>query len=394
MAPETSPSSSPSSSLGGDISVVPVALEERGYDVLIGPKLLHNAAALIAERLPGARCVVVSDENVAALYLETLENALKAADLHLGSIVVPPGEASKSFAQLQPLCSGLLEASLERGDCVVALGGGVIGDLAGFAAGVVRRGVRLVQIPTSLLAQVDSSVGGKTGINTSEGKNLVGVFHQPSLVLADTDVLSTLPVREMRAGYAEVAKYGLLGDAAFFDWLRANWKQMFGNETAALTKAVEICCQAKAGIVARDEKESGERALLNLGHTFGHALEAWTGYSDKLLHGEGVSIGMVLAMRISEELGHAPEGSAEQARRHLSDVGLPTSINDITRPEDGPQGAEALAAVLTKHMAQDKKVQRGQLTFILARGIGEAFINRDVDADTVEAFLIRQIRDH
>ncbi len=363
---------------------VPVALGERTYDVLIGPDLIARAGDLIAARLPGAKCGIVTDTNVAGHHLAALERGLQPAVKLAGSLVLPAGEATKSFRELGPLCERLLELGLERGDLVVAFGGGVIGDLAGFAAGVLRRGVRFVQIPTTLLAQVDSSVGGKTGINTPQGKNLVGVFHQPSLVLADTGALATLPAREMRAGYAEVAKYGLLGDAAFFAWLEKNWQGVFALEREALEYAVETSVQAKAAIVARDEHETGDRALLNLGHTFGHALEAWTGYSSRLLHGEGVSIGMALALRFSEELGLCAAGTAERGAAHLRAVGLPTRIGDIP-------GGKADADDLVRLMGQDKKVRQGKATFILVRGIGEAFITQDVDPARVRDFLAREI---
>ncbi|HRN85600.1 MAG TPA: 3-dehydroquinate synthase, partial [Hyphomicrobium sp.] len=288
------------------------------------------------------------------------------------------------FRALGPLSEQLLEMGLERGDLVVAFGGGVIGDLAGFAAGILRRGIRFVQIPTSLLAQVDSSVGGKTGINTPQGKNLIGIFHQPSLVIADTDVLKTLPPREMRAGYAEVAKYGLLGDAGFFAWLEAAYEELFAYEQETLVTAIETSVKAKAAIVARDEHETGDRALLNLGHTFGHALEAWTGYSDRLLHGEGVAIGMCLAFRFSESLGHCPAGTADRVVRHLAAAGLPTKLADIP-------GDKADADRLVALMGQDKKVRDGTLTFILARNIGDAFIAHDVPPDKVRDFLAREI---
>ena len=363
---------------------VGVELANRSYNVMIGTGLVARAGALIKERLGPVKCGIVTDENVARHHLAALEESLKAEGMFAGSIVLTPGEKTKSFGQLGPLCERLLELGLERGDIVVPFGGGVIGDLAGFAAGILRRGVRFVQVPTSLLAQVDSSVGGKTGINTAQGKNLIGVFHQPSLVLADTDVLATLPAREVRAGYAEVAKYGLLGDAEFFSWLEKHWTGVFGNSGPDLTHAIETSVKAKAAIVARDEHETGDRALLNLGHTFGHALEAWTGYSDRLLHGEGVSIGMCLAFRLSEQLQLCPIGTAERVTRHLKAVGLPVHINDIP-------GGKADAAELLRLMGQDKKVSKGRLTFIMARDIGKAFITRDVDPAVVQAFLAREI---
>ena len=364
---------------------VAVPLGARAYDVLIGPDLLSEAGRLVAGRLGKARCGIVTDENVARHHLPALEASLRAEGRHKGTLVLPPGEQTKSFRELAPLAERLLEMGLERGDVVVAFGGGVIGDLAGFAAGILRRGVRLVQVPTTLLAQVDSSVGGKTGINTPQGKNLIGVFHQPSLVIADTDVLKTLPAREMRAGYAEVAKYGLLGDAAFFAWLEQAHDGVFSFDQETLVTAIEVSVKAKAAIVARDEREAGDRALLNLGHTFGHALEAWTGYSDRLLHGEAVAIGMALAFRFSESLGLCPAGTAERVARHLEAAGLPTRLADIP----GPQ---ADADVLVALMGQDKKVQDGKLAFILVRNIGEAFIQRDVEAAAVRAFLDREIK--
>jgi shikimate kinase / 3-dehydroquinate synthase len=364
--------------------VVGVALAGREYDVMIGPGLVAEAGRLIAGRFGARRCCIVTDVNVARHHLATLEGSLRAADIHAGTVILPAGEATKSFRELQPLCEAMLAMGLERGDLVVPFGGGVIGDLAGFAASILRRGVRFVQIPTSLLAQVDSSVGGKTGINTGQGKNLIGTFHQPSLVIADTNVLSTLPVREMRAGYAEVAKYGLLGDAAFFSWLEAHWRSVFGNDIAGLTLAIETSVKAKAAIVERDEHETGDRALLNLGHTFGHALEAWTGYSDRLLHGEGVAIGICLAFRLSEQLGLCPPGTAQRVAGHLAEVGLPTRIGDIP-------GGPADAGELVRLMGQDKKVRDGRLTFIMVRGIGQAFVTRDIEPETVRAFLAAEI---
>jgi shikimate kinase/3-dehydroquinate synthase len=364
---------------------VHVDLGTRAYDVLIGPDLIARTGDLIAERLGRARAAIVTDENVAKHHLATLEASLVRVDRHAGTIMMPPGEATKCFAELARLSESLLALKLERGDVIVALGGGVIGDLAGFAAAILRRGIRFVQIPTSLLAQVDSSVGGKTGINTPQGKNLIGAFHQPSLVLADTTALSTLPVREMRAGYAEVAKYGLLGDARFFTWLEQHWQSVFGNDPAMLTEAIEVSVTAKARIVERDETETGDRMLLNLGHTFGHALEAWAGYSSRLLHGEAVAIGMAQAARFSEERGLCPDGTAARVERHLRSVGLPTRVAHIPgadRPD--PQTLFAL-------MQQDKKVQSGRLTFILMRGIGDAFVTREVEAEDVAAFLAREV---
>lgn len=364
--------------------IVPVPLPGRAYEVMIGPGLLRMAGGIIAARLGPARYGIVTDENVARHHLAVLEQSLANDGRLRGSVVLPAGEATKCFGQLAALSEKLLEMGLERGDLVVAFGGGVIGDLAGFAASILRRGVRFVQIPTSLLAQVDSSVGGKTGINTPQGKNLIGTFHQPGLVLADTDVLSTLPPRELRAGYAEVAKYGLLGDAPFFAWLENRWRGVFGNDVAALTEAIETSVRAKAQIVVRDEHENGDRALLNLGHTFGHALEAWTGYSSRLLHGEGVAIGMALAFRFSEQLGLCPPGTAARVAAHLTAVGLPTRIGDIA-------GGRADAAELLRLMGQDKKVRQGRLTFILVRGIGQAFVSRDVEPEQVLRFLEAEI---
>jgi 3-dehydroquinate synthase len=299
--------------------------------------------------------------------------------------VLPPGETTKSFPVLARLCERLLGMGLERGGLVVALGGGVIGDLAGLAASLVRRGVRFVQVPTTLLAQVDSSVGGKTGINTAQGKNLVGTFHQPSLVLADIGALASLPAREFRAGYVEAAKYGLLGDAGFFAWLERNWAAVAAQDSAALAHLVATSVQSKAGIVARDETETGERMLLNLGHTFGHALEAWAGYSDRLLHGEAVAIGICLAFELSRELGLVDQASVQRVTAHLAAAGLPTRIADIP----GTPGPDA--AALLRIMAQDKKVRDGKLTFILVRGIGAAFVSRDVPAAAAQEFLARRI---
>ncbi|MER9875100.1 3-dehydroquinate synthase [Mesorhizobium sp. M0195] len=359
---------------------VEVGLGERAYDILIGPGLLSRAGAEISRRLPGTRAAVVTDENVARAHLAALAAGLASGGIQHAVITLPPGEKTKSFAHLEEVVDGVLAAKLERGDVVIALGGGVIGDLAGFAAGIARRGMNFVQVPTSLLAQVDSSVGGKTGINSKRGKNLVGVFHQPKLVLADTEVLDTLPIREFRAGYAELAKYGLIDRPEFFAWLEENWRQVFagGPERAA---AIAEACRAKADVVARDEFETGDRALLNLGHTFGHALEAATGYDGaRLVHGEGVAIGMALAHRFSSRLNLASPDDAARVEAHLRAAGLPWRMADI--PGELPD-AETLFSFIT----QDKKVSRGALTFILTRGVGHAFIARDVPASEVLAFL-------
>jgi 3-dehydroquinate synthase len=301
-----------------------------------------------------------------------------------GEAIVSPGEASKSFSVLAPLCESLLALGVERGDCIIALGGGVVGDLAGFAASILRRGVRVVQMPTTLLAQVDSAIGGKTGIDTRQGKNLIGTFHQPSLVLADISVLSTLSPREFRAGYAEVVKYGLLGDAAFFAWLEQNWAEVFGGQGGKRRHAVETSARAKAKIVEEDELEtSGTRALLNLGHTFGHALEAYAGYSDRLLHGEAIAIGMRLAFTFSTELGLCPADDAARVERHLAAAGLPTKIAAIPGRRPAPDE-------LLQLMAQDKKVKGGKLALVLVHGIGTAFVERDVPLERLTKFLAEE----
>jgi 3-dehydroquinate synthase len=346
---------------------------------VIGRGVAGSLAARITALKPGARLAIVTDENVAHAHLESIARQLSAAGMTTSRIVVPPGEGSKSFASFERVCDALIEAKVERNDLVVALGGGVVGDLAGFAAASVRRGLDFVQVPTSLLAQVDSSVGGKTGINSRHGKNLVGAFHQPILVIADTALLDTLPKREFRAGYAELAKFGLLGDAGFFAWLEANWQDLFDGGPAR-EHAIAVACRGKAAVVARDERETGERALLNLGHTFGHAFEAAAGFSTKLLHGEAVSIGMACAFEFSAKLGLLPRADAERAVRHLAAVGLPTHIKDVPAVRTD---VDALMALI----AQDKKVLRGKLTFILVRGIGQAFVAPDVDPAEVRAFL-------
>jgi 3-dehydroquinate synthase len=359
---------------------VTVGLGDRAYDILIGPGLLARAGEEIAPRLCGTRAAVVTDENVAAAHLDTLKAGLATGGVEAAVITLPPGEKTKSFSHLQDVVDGILAAKLERLDTVIAFGGGVVGDLSGFAAGITRRGMNFVQIPTSLLAQVDSSVGGKTGINSPRGKNLVGVFHQPKLVLADTEVLDTLPIREFRAGYAELAKYGLIDRPDLFAWLEKNWQAVFDGGPARIT-AIAEACRAKADVVARDEFETGDRALLNLGHTFGHALEAATRYDGaRLVHGEGVAIGMALAHRFSARMNLASPDDAARVEAHLQAVGLPWRISDI--PGELP-GADALLSFIT----QDKKVSRGALTFILTHGIGQSFIARDVPASEVLSFL-------
>ncbi len=359
---------------------VHVDLAERSYDVEIGPDLLAQAGARIAPLLPRPRVAVLTDETVASLHLDALRDGLATAGVEMSALALPAGESTKSWPHFERSVEWLLAEKVERRDVVVAFGGGVIGDLAGFAAAVLRRGVRFVQIPTSLLAQVDSSVGGKTGINAPHGKNLIGAFHQPSLVLADTGVLGTLTSRDFLAGYGEVVKYGLLGDTAFFEWLEVNGPLLSSGDMAARVQAVTRSVQMKADIVARDETEQGDRALLNLGHTFCHALEAATGYSDRLLHGEGVAIGCALAFELSSRLGLCPQEDPSRVRAHLRAMGMKTDLADI--PGDLPD-----AQALVDLMAQDKKVVAGQLKFILARGIGQAFITSDVPRDAVIAVL-------
>src|ERR1700716_100570 len=366
-----------------DSVTVDVALGERAYDIVIGRDVLPSLGARIAALRPGARTAIVTDRNVARHWLEKTEASLSEAGFASSRIIVDEGEGSKSYAGLEQVSEALIAARIERNDLVVALGGGVVGDLAGFAAAILRRGVDFVQVPTSLLAQVDSSVGGKTGINSPRGKNLLGAFHQPVLVVADTAVLDTLSPRQFRAGYAEVAKYGVLGDEAFFAWLEANYADIFAGG-AAREHAIATSCRAKAAIVARDERETGERALLNLGHTFGHALEAATGFSDRLLHGEGVAVGMVLAAEFSAQLGMIPDAAAARVKHHLAAVGLPTRLQDIAGfAQEGLTNADALMAL----MAQDKKVRRGRLTFILLQAVGRAVIAPDVEPSLVRDFL-------
>lgn len=359
---------------------VHVPLGERAYDVHIGSGLLARSGAMVAPLLARKRVAIVTDENVGPLHLKALESGLAAEGISAVSLTLPAGESTKGWPQFERTVEWLLEQKVERRDVVVALGGGVIGDLVGFAAAVLRRGVRFVQVPTSLLAQVDSSVGGKTGINAPQGKNLIGAFHQPSLVLADTDVLSTLTERDYLAGYGEVVKYGLLGDSEFFQWLEAQGSSAAGGDQAARIHAVRRSVEMKAEIVVRDETEQGDRALLNLGHTFCHALEAATGYSDSLLHGEGVAIGCALAFELSARIGLCSQEEPSRVRAHLRDMKMKVDLSDI--PGELPD-----ADGLLDLMAQDKKVVDGKLRFILARGIGEAFVTSDVDRDMVRGLL-------
>jgi 3-dehydroquinate synthase len=363
--------------------LVHVGLGERSYDVVIGPGLIDQAGARIAPFARRRRVAVVSDETVFGLHGARLTASLEAAGLIAPSVIVPPGEQTKSFEGLADLSDRLLALELDRGDLIVAFGGGVVGDLAGFAAAIYKRGVDFVQIPTTLLAQVDSSVGGKTAIDTPRGKNLIGAFHQPRLVLADLDALSTLSAREMRAGYAEVIKYGLLGDLAFFEWLEAHGRDVLDREPQALAHAVARSVEMKAQIVVEDEKEAGRRALLNLGHTFGHALEAETGYGEALLHGEAVAAGMALAFRFSAGQGLCTRQDAVRAAAAIAAAGLPTTLSEV-RPEPFP------ADRLVRHMAQDKKAEGGSLTFVLARALGEVFTAKAVDAGAIADFLVQE----
>ncbi|EJL34787.1 3-dehydroquinate synthase [Caulobacter sp. AP07] len=365
------------------IQIIPVGLGARAYDVVVGTGLIDRAGEHIAPLLKRKRVAIVSDTNVGDHHGERLANSLEHAGVATDVILVPPGEETKSFEGLAELSDRLLALGLERGDMVVAFGGGVVGDLTGFAAAIYKRGIDFIQIPTTLLAQVDSSVGGKTAIDTPRGKNLIGAFHQPRLVLADLDVLATLPARELACGYAEIIKYGLLGDFAFFEWLEAHVKAVLERDTGALVRAVGRSVEMKAEIVAEDEKEAGRRALLNLGHTFGHAVEGEMGFGDALKHGEAVGLGMAQAFRFSVRQGLCSAQDAARAEAAIKAAGLPTRLSDV-RAE--PFSADALIA----HTAQDKKAEGGTLTFVLVRAIGDAFVARDVDRDALRAFLLEE----
>ena len=362
------------------IETLTVDLPDRVYDIAIGSGLLAEAGVRIKPFLKRPKVTIITDETVASLHMETLQSGLSNAGIASNYIAMPSGEKTKSWSSLETVVEWLVEQRVERDDIVIAFGGGVIGDLAGFAAAILRRGVNFVQIPTSLLAQVDSSVGGKTGINSPLGKNLIGAFHQPKLVLADTDVLDTLSPREFTSGYGEVVKYGLLGDAKFFNWLEKNGTSLtFGDQTNRVA-AIKRSCEMKAEIVARDEKERGDRALLNLGHTFGHALEAATGYSGRLLHGEGVAIGCALAFELSQKLGICSQEAPSRVRQHLAVMGMKKDLSDIAGELPDADGLIAL-------MGQDKKVTDGKIAFILARSIGDAFVEKNVDMGVVKAVL-------
>lgn len=358
--------------------IITLELGERSYDIVVGDSLLENAAGYI-EKIISRRVFIITDSNVAKIHLPILQDSLMTAGIETHAIILPAGEQTKSLVELEGLINKIFEHKPERKDTLIALGGGVIGDITGFAASILLRGVDFIQIPTTLLAQVDSSVGGKTGINNSFGKNLIGSFYQPKLVLADMDLLKTLPQREFLAGYAEVVKYGLINDERFFDWLDTNSTVILKKESNILRHAVLTSCRAKAEIVAEDEREGGARALLNLGHTFGHALEKEMGYTNKLLHGEAVAVGMVMAFAFSAQLGLCSPSDAERVKEHLQVMGLPVSPYDIRPDWDVDK--------LIEYMEQDKKVSDGKMVFILARGIGKSFVAKDIEAKDVEVFL-------
>jgi 3-dehydroquinate synthase len=361
-------------------TLIPVALAERSYDILVANGALQEAGRILVPWLKRGRAVIVTDESVAALHLPVLTAALAGQGITADPIVLTAGESTKSWGELARLCDALLARGVERGDHIIALGGGVIGDLAGFATAIVKRGCGFIQIPTTLLAQVDSSVGGKTAINTAAGKNLVGAFHQPAFVLIDPATLGTLPPRQLRAGYAEVVKYGLIDDADFFGWCEGHGAALIAGDAEARAQAIISSVRAKAAIVGEDEREtSGRRALLNLGHTFGHALEAEAGFSDALLHGEAVAAGMALAFRYSVRAGLCAAGEAERVTAHLRAAGLPDGL--------AAAGIGASGATLVAHMAHDKKASGGKVPFLLARGIGQTFLAKDIDLTDVAAFL-------
>ncbi len=381
----SNPVSSNSESLKS-CDTIAVALGDRAYDIHVGGGLIASAGGRIAPLLAKPETVIVTDANVAKHWLDPLQTSLTAAGVSSQALVMPAGEPTKNFENLAKVIDCFLQVPVERSSVVIALGGGVVGDLTGFAAASTLRGINFVQIPTTLLAQVDSSVGGKTGINAIQGKNLIGAFHQPAMVLADTDVLGTLPEREMQAGYAEIVKYGLIRDAAFFGWLEDNASRVLSGDTQALRHAILESCRAKARIVGADEREKGQRALLNFGHTFGHALEAENAYGPALLHGEAVAIGSVLALELSERIGLCPQDRARQLIAHLTHLGMPSRISQIDNANTWS------ADDLLEHMRSDKKVSGGKLTFILANDIGDAFVTTDVQEEDVLAVLEESLR--
>ncbi len=362
-----------------DKTIVPVSLGPRSYDIVVGEGLLADAAAILGPKLPRRATAVVTDETVARLHLPALRAGLEHGGIACTEIVVPAGEGAKDFARLERVVDQLLDGRIERSDCILALGGGVVGDLAGFAASILRRGVGVIQVPTTLLAQVDSSIGGKTGINTRQGKNLVGTFHQPRLVLSDVETLATLPQRELIAGYAEVAKYGLILDAEFFAWLESHGRGVVEGDAAARHHAIVESCRAKARVVEADEYESGQRVLLNLGHTFAHAFEAEAGYEGEVLHGEAVAVGIVMAFELSARLGLCPAEDAARVQHHFAAVGLPTTLRSLKRGWDTSR--------IVERMLQDKKNVQGAVSFVLVRSIGDAFVSHDVTLGDVEALL-------
>ncbi len=356
-----------------------VSLGERSYDIIIGEGVLEQVGSYMAQVLHHPRVIVVTDDNVAAHYQGPMKNALDFHAIEHDWVTIPPGEGSKSFSTLESVCNQILEYRPDRKTMLVALGGGVVGDLTGFAASIILRGIDYVQIPTTLLSQVDSSVGGKTGINAKTGKNMVGSFHQPRRVLIDTRTLQTLSARDVRAGYAEVVKYGLIKDEDFFHWLEGHRNDVMALKSYALLHAIKTSCEAKAEIVARDEHETGLRMVLNLGHTFGHALEAETGFSDTLLHGEAVALGIVMACRLSTKLGMLEEDTGNRVERHLKQIKLPVSLKDITHEWDVDS--------ICDHLASDKKVENGSLTFILLQAVGRPVFVRDVEMDMVREVI-------
>lgn len=365
-------------------SVVPVALKDRSYNILVGDNLLIEAGLHIKSVLRNNRVAIITDETVAELHLSSLQESLKSQNIDYVTIVLPPGESTKNLENYKKVLEQLLQAKIQRDEALIALGGGVIGDMTGFAAATLRRGVDFIQVPTTLLSQVDSSVGGKTGINTPQGKNLIGAFYQPKLVIADVGILGTLPKRQILAGYAEVVKYGLLGDFDFFSWLEVNGEKVINGDIPSLIHAVVESVRAKAKIVAEDEREGGVRALLNLGHTFGHALEAETGYGPNLNHGEAVSLGTILAAELSGKTGHLEQQDCTRIRAHFSRIGLPVSFPNIP-------GLDWNAEKLVEHMRQDKKITGGKLTLILMNAIGSAFATQNVSENDIVSILAKEI---